>query len=320
MAMIGPYCGKGDNPWLFAGKRHDSSGLINFGRRYYNPEFGRWITCDPQGFTDGPNLYAYVNNNPLTHFDEYGLFDGYWDCTPEESAMYNPEAQYRGMANAATAVFTGARDFFFGSTYELGASIHSEFWGNPNDPNRVTPISQRSWSNIGLLAGGAAIELSPAKVIGLGGRTVKWLGKGAMKISYVKNTAKVGKRFFQNSQKVISQRCKTLAGLNYGRSAKQGDLLKTHLRQLEEYGKDSFKRLQNGRFRYYKDIANSRTPGEMMGRRLVREWDPATGLKRTWNETLDHNKNIRIVRPQFNNNKNKTHYLFDRNGEYRGTR
>jgi RHS repeat-associated protein len=198
MAMIGPYCGKGDNPWLFAGKRRDSSGLINFGRRYYNPEFGRWITCDPQGFTDGPNLYAYVNNNPLTHFDEYGLFDGYWDCTPEESAMYNPEAQYRGMANAATAVFIGARDFFFGSTHELGASIHSEFWGNPNDPNRITPISQRSWSNIGLLAGGAAIELSPAKFIGLGGRAVKWLGKGAMKIPAVNRAAQVAQRSFRH--------------------------------------------------------------------------------------------------------------------------
>ena len=119
--------------------------------------------------------------------------------------MYNPEAQFRGMANAATAVFTGARDFFFGSTYELGASIHSEFWGNPNDPNRVTPISQRSWSNIGLLAGGAAIELSPAKVFGLGGRAVKYLGKDAAKLPYVKNAAKVGERFFKNSQKAIGQ-------------------------------------------------------------------------------------------------------------------
>src|SRR5258708_4379400 len=37
------------------------------------PSFGRWLTPDPSGFTDGMNLYAYVHNNPLTHQDEYGL-------------------------------------------------------------------------------------------------------------------------------------------------------------------------------------------------------------------------------------------------------
>ena len=37
---------------------------------------GRWTTPDPLGFVDGPNLYAYVHNNPLTHFDLYGLMTG----------------------------------------------------------------------------------------------------------------------------------------------------------------------------------------------------------------------------------------------------
>jgi hypothetical protein len=57
----------------------------------------------------------------------------------------------------------------------------------------------------------------------------------------------------------------------------------------------------------------------MIGRRLVREWDPGTGLKRTWHETLDANKNIRIVRPETNFGI-KTHYLFDDKGKYIGTR
>ena len=186
-------------PWLFASKRHDT-----FGRRYYNPQFGRWFTCDPQGFTDGPNLYAYVHNNPLTHFDEYGLFEGYWDPTPEESGMYDPGAQFQGMKNAAVSSFTTVRDIFFGCTYELGASIHSEFWGDPNDPNRVTPISQRSWTDIGLLAGGTALELSPAKVIGLGGRAVKWIGKGAVRALYARKVARVGERFFKNANKAVN--------------------------------------------------------------------------------------------------------------------
>lgn len=62
------------SPWRFAGKRYDiETQFLYFGRRYYNPSLGRWITPDPKGRHDGPNLYAYVHNNPLTHFDLYGL-------------------------------------------------------------------------------------------------------------------------------------------------------------------------------------------------------------------------------------------------------
>lgn len=62
------------NPWRFSCKRFDEeTGFIYFGRRYYSPNIGRWITADPLGFEGGPNLYAYVLNNPLTYFDLYGL-------------------------------------------------------------------------------------------------------------------------------------------------------------------------------------------------------------------------------------------------------
>lgn len=62
------------NPWGYASKRMDlESGWSFFGRRYYDPKEGRWMTPDPLGFTEGPNLYAYVNNSPMTHFDLYGL-------------------------------------------------------------------------------------------------------------------------------------------------------------------------------------------------------------------------------------------------------
>ncbi len=62
------------NPWTFSSKRLDEeTGFINFGRRYYDAITGTWITPDPLGFDEGPNLYAYVNNSPLSHFDLYGL-------------------------------------------------------------------------------------------------------------------------------------------------------------------------------------------------------------------------------------------------------
>ncbi|MBS0621233.1 MAG: DUF687 family protein [Verrucomicrobia bacterium] len=62
------------NPWRFSSKRMDEeTHLIYYGRRYYDPDIGRWITPDPQGFSDGPNLYAFVHNAPLLRVDLYGL-------------------------------------------------------------------------------------------------------------------------------------------------------------------------------------------------------------------------------------------------------
>jgi len=83
--------GSAPNPWRFCSKRCDkTTGLINFGRRYYLPELGRWLTPDPAGFTDGMNLYAYIHNDPLTHLDEYGLLDyGQWSQDKRESNIGN---------------------------------------------------------------------------------------------------------------------------------------------------------------------------------------------------------------------------------------
>jgi len=54
----------------------------------------------------------------------------------------------------------------------------------------------------------------------------------------------------------------------------------------------------------------------MIGQRTVREWDPATGLERTWLETVDAAGNVRIVRPETGGT--KVHYLFDAKGNYVG--
>jgi len=62
------------SPWRFASKRLDEeTGFYYFGKRYYSPQIGRWVTPDPAGFADGPNLYSYVHNSPLTLLDPYGL-------------------------------------------------------------------------------------------------------------------------------------------------------------------------------------------------------------------------------------------------------
>jgi murein DD-endopeptidase MepM/ murein hydrolase activator NlpD len=40
--------------------------------RFCAPWLGRWISADPAGLVDGPNLYLYVNNNPINSIDPDG--------------------------------------------------------------------------------------------------------------------------------------------------------------------------------------------------------------------------------------------------------
>ena len=48
-------------------------GLYYAPYRFYNPQTARWLTRDPMGMVDGPNVYAYVRGDPVTHYDALGL-------------------------------------------------------------------------------------------------------------------------------------------------------------------------------------------------------------------------------------------------------
>ena len=47
--------------------------LSYFGARHYSPSLSRWLTPDPLGQLDGPNVYLYVRNSPLNFIDPWGL-------------------------------------------------------------------------------------------------------------------------------------------------------------------------------------------------------------------------------------------------------
>jgi len=62
------------NPWRYLSKCKDpETGFIFFGRRYYDPAVGRWMTADPKGYMDSMNLYAFALNDPFMLIDPYGL-------------------------------------------------------------------------------------------------------------------------------------------------------------------------------------------------------------------------------------------------------
>ena len=102
-----------NNPWQFSSKRIDEeTGYIYYGRRYYSPTLGRWITPDPKGFIDGLNLYAFVSNNPLINLDLYGLY---------ATQFMFPTTSQRG--NDLTAGITHQMVNFAADTVALGSHI-----------------------------------------------------------------------------------------------------------------------------------------------------------------------------------------------------
>ncbi|MDF2549697.1 MAG: rhs family protein [Chlamydiales bacterium] len=81
-----------DNPWTFASKRKDKeTGFVYFSQRYYDPILGSFVTPDPSGFSDGPNLYAYVHANPLSLIDPFGLKSEKIDPTYHDPFKDRPE-------------------------------------------------------------------------------------------------------------------------------------------------------------------------------------------------------------------------------------
>ncbi|WP_321573041.1 RHS repeat-associated core domain-containing protein, partial [Hafnia alvei] len=106
---------------------------------------------------------------------------------------------------------------------------------------------------------------------------------------------------------------------NSAHNAADYQKLKDYYTQYEKYGSGGVRGLDSGRYRFYDETKPPRTPGEMAGARLTREWDPSTGNKRTWYETIDHSGNVRSVAPKPVTHE-KNHHIFDSNGDYQGRR
>ena len=59
--------------YRYTGKERDEeTGLYYHGARYYCSWLGRWSACDPLGFVNGTNVYAYVTGNPIRLRDPSG--------------------------------------------------------------------------------------------------------------------------------------------------------------------------------------------------------------------------------------------------------
>lgn len=108
----------GFQPFGFAGGLYDpETGLVRFGRREYDPEFGRFTRPDPAAFAGGyTNLYVYAGNDPVNGSDETGLFGSppevvggaILDGGIEAGSQYMQHGEIRDWGKVATSAATGA--------------------------------------------------------------------------------------------------------------------------------------------------------------------------------------------------------------------
>ena len=100
-----------------------------------------FITRDPAGFADGPNLYTYVRQNPWTFFDPTGLQTAYTRMLDKQGTNLDPGYSIDPIEGAQAALILyvaataqleqlrddAAADAFVGFDIEKGEQIVEQF-------------------------------------------------------------------------------------------------------------------------------------------------------------------------------------------------
>ncbi|MEI6056685.1 MAG: RHS repeat-associated core domain-containing protein [Lentisphaerota bacterium] len=118
--------GSSPNSYMFSTKEYDSkSGLYYFGARYYDPEIGRWMSKDPMGMIDGPNMYLYCLNNPINFMDPFGYCISWI-----QKYILSPAGKVWNLPNTVIGVAWGLSGLPFGASVGFGNNA-IEFYHNP---------------------------------------------------------------------------------------------------------------------------------------------------------------------------------------------
>jgi RHS repeat-associated protein len=92
--------------YRYTGLRLDpNTGLYDDKARDYSPKLGRFIQPDPAGLDQGPNLYAYVGNDPVNAADPSGMCNTHGGCYGDSGAV---ETGLPAPGDSDTTVVSGA--------------------------------------------------------------------------------------------------------------------------------------------------------------------------------------------------------------------
>ena len=132
------------NNILFTGRDYDAeTGLYYYRARTMHPTLGRFMQHDPLMYVDGMNMYEYVDDNPITRKDSYGLIrintnnrpmiplpntvgsNGYPMYDPNQPTWSIPKPSLReGVENLAWELYND--DHFLGDILDIGVSYAGE--------------------------------------------------------------------------------------------------------------------------------------------------------------------------------------------------
>ena len=310
-----------------------ANGLYYMRARYYNPQIKRFINRDiiDGSITDSQSLnkYSYVQGNPVSLIDPFGLCaQDYFSRAGHElldwlGFIFDPAdvinfLWYTAEGNAAMAAATAV------AIVPAAGSFIAK--GTKQAIKAGKKAAQKAGEKAAKNATEKAAKKAAAKK--LAKEATETGVEKAAKEAAEKATEKTAKEVTEKSaERTAKEAVEKGAKGGYGKLSGNSGAdniadaakLKEYYKQAEKYGTGSIKELQNGKFRFYEELKPARTQGEMAGARHVREWDPYTGYKQDWYETLDNNGNIRQVRPdpKITGGK-KVHYMFDTDGNYTG--
>jgi len=186
------------NPFRYKGYYYDDeTGLYYNVTRYYNPEWGRWLSADDVSYLDpssinGLNLYAYCGNNPVMGYDPMGTWDWgkFWKVTAAIGIVVGVTAAVVLTAGGAavllgagsgivTATMTGAA---IGGLVAGGLELGTQIVSNGIDGINLGSIAIESLvgSAFGAISGVAGTTTSAGLRLGLRGARVALGGVSAL--------------------------------------------------------------------------------------------------------------------------------------------
>jgi RHS repeat-associated protein len=110
------------------GQTDDSTGLVYFWNRWFDPSIGRWVSEDPIGQAGGVNLYGYVKNRPSDFIDSFGLWEFQNNAgfhVPDDVAPYQstgPNVASRTTSEGVLESVPTTMDRVIGTFADIGVS------------------------------------------------------------------------------------------------------------------------------------------------------------------------------------------------------
>lgn len=135
----------GANPFGFSSQlQDDTTGFVHYQRRVYLPGFGRFANADPIQEAGGVNLYGFVDNNPLSNIDLFGL-------DPSMSELFWLNVYDHGLSDAGryfsrlkdSAINTASGMFHTGTQLALNpvGLAYSQYQGVANAASALGSLS-----------------------------------------------------------------------------------------------------------------------------------------------------------------------------------